>query len=146
MDNNTVYPYSDEYMVFNDSDRRYYLTEEALRAAGSDLREMLDGNDTVRADMIIRRLLHQTTTIIYNFIHSNSVYNGRQDWIIANVPEARPIIYNALLSQAEYILLNGDPSKSLDPTVRSLGVDEMAKATLSEVIPCLGVNLLYSGV
>lgn len=146
MTNERIYPYSDELMIFNDTDKRYYITEAALAAAGSDLREMLDGNDTVRADLIIKRLLSQTTTIIYNFIHSNSVHNGWQDRIIAHCPHMRPIIYSALLAEAEYLILNGDPSRSLDRNIRDLGVDEQAKMTLSEIIPGLGVSILYSGV
>lgn len=146
MNENITYPYSDELMIFNETDKRYYITEKALAEAGSDLREMLDGNDTVRADLIIKRLLTQTTTIIYNFIHSNSVHNGRQDRLIAHCPAVRPIIYRALLSQAEYLILNGDPSRSLDRNIRDLGVDEQAIMTLSETIPGLGASILYSGV
>lgn len=143
---NKTFPYSDEIMIFDVASGRYILTEKALLESGTDLREMLGGNDTVNADIVIRRLLRQTSQMIYNFIHSHSVHNGAQDMLIAKHPHLRPIIYNALLSQAEYLIMNGDPSKSLDVNVRRLAIDEMAKETLSQIIPGLGYSILYSGV
>ena len=144
--NGAVEPYSDERMAWDGERKRYFLTEEALVESGTDLRAMLSANDTVGADFVIRRVLTHATAQIYNYIHSTSVNNERQDNWIAKVPSLRPIIYNALLNQVEYLLSVGDPTRTLNRDNRAMGVDENAKAILDTVIPELGIPITYSGV
>lgn len=142
---NNIYPYSDELMRWDEASRRYYLTEDALLQNGINLRGRLDANDTVNAYNVITRLLKHTSNMIYNYIHSFSIDNYAQDERIATIPSLRSIIYDALICQAEYLLLNGDFSRSADPAKRALAIDDNAKQRLSDTAPELGVSILYSG-
>lgn len=142
---NNIYPYSDELMIWDEKSNRYYLTENALLDNGIDLRSRLGANDTVNAYSVINRLLKHTTTMIYNYIHSFSIDNSAQDRLISSIPSLRSIIYDALVLQVEYILLNGDFSRSAEPAKRTLAIDDNAKQRLSDSIPELGVSILYAG-
>ena len=140
-----TYPYSDELMRWDDADKRYYLTEKALINNGTDLREMLSANRAINAEFIIDRVLKHVTTQIYNYIHSHSANNERQDNWIANIPSVRSIIYKALINQAEYLLTVGDPTKMLDRDKRTLGIDYNAAMLLDTTITELGVPITYQG-
>ncbi len=139
------YPYSDELMRWDEGDKRYYLTEQALIESGTDVRAMLAANDAVNADFIINRVLKHTTTQIYNYIHKQSTNNARQDAWIEKVPSLRAIIYDALLLQAEYLLSVGDPTRTLERDKREMGVDVNAIEKLNTTVAELGIPVTYSG-
>ena len=132
-------------MRWDDERKRYYLTEKALADSGTDIREMLSANDTVRANTIINNLLVQVSNIIYNYIYSHSAYNERQDYIIANCPSMRRIMLDAMIAQASYLMLVGDPGKTLDESKRTMTVDVQAKEILNTTIRELGISILYGG-
>jgi hypothetical protein len=139
------YPYSDELMRWDEGDKRYYLTEQALIESGTDVCAMLAANDAVNADFIINRVLKHTTTQIYNYIHKQSTNNTRQDAWIEKVPSLRAIIYDALLLQAEHLLSVGDPTRTLERDKREMGVDVNAIEKLNTTVAELGVPVTYSG-
>lgn len=141
-----IFPYSDDYMRFDKGTYRYYLTEKALMANGTDLRARLTRRGGADPTAVINRVLNRTTEMIYNFIHGYAINNERQDFLVANIAAMRPIIQRALLEQAEYILLNGDLSRSVERDKRAIAIDETAQQTLDTVIPALGTSILYSGV
>ena len=143
--NSTLYPYSDEVMRWDDDLKRYYLTEKALINNGSDLREMLSANSAVNAEFVINRVLKHTTEVVYNYIHSHSTANARQDEWIEKIPSLRSIIYNALINQAEYLLSVGDPTKTLDRDKRTMGIDVTAAHILDTTVPEIGVPITYQG-
>lgn len=140
-----INPYSDERLTWDESDGRYYITEQALKNNGLDLRARLSDNDTISADVIVNKIIRYSTSMIYNFIHAHNEDNRTQDRLIAGVPSLRNIIYHALLAQAEYLTANGDPSLSLDPNIRALAISEMAKLELYTDVEELGVSICYSG-
>ena len=109
------------------------------------LKERLSANRTVDAQGVINGLLCRVTSLIYNYIHKHSANNSAQDELIKHNAFARSIIYRALLSQAIYVVKNGDLSLSVDPQVRSLAIDENAKLELETDIYDIGVSLLYAG-
>ena len=141
----SLYPYSDELMRWDDTTKRYYLTEQALKVNGTDLRAMLAANSTVNAEFTINRVLKHTTEQIYNYIHKHSADNARQDEWIATIPSVRRYIYDALVHQAEYLLSIGDPTKTLDRDKRAMGIDVNAAMTLDTTIPELGIPITYQG-
>jgi hypothetical protein len=50
-----------------------------------------------------------------------------------------------MLEQTEYVLMNGDLSRSVDIDKRAIAIDYSAKETLDTVIPELGVPITYTG-
>ena len=138
-------PYSDDYMQYNESTGRYVLTEKALTDNGTNLRARLSRNRATNATAIINRLLNRVSEMIYNYIHQFSHDNKRQDGIIAIVPGCREIIQRAMLEQAEYMLMNGDLSRSVEADKRALAIDYSARETLNTVIAELGVPITYAG-
>lgn len=134
-------PYNDERMIYEDG--RYILTEAALVENGTDLRSRLQNN--LRPELVINRLLRHISAMIYNFIHSYSTENEMQDALIATVPALRPIIFAALLNQAEYVLMNGDLTRSVDRDKRAIAIDENARLALDTTVPELGCSILWAG-
>ena len=140
------YPYSDENMIFNSTKRRYVLTENALLQGGINVRSRLLSNGAVAPEVIISRILDHTSLMIYNYIRQFAFDAARRDELIASLPSMRDIIYGAILAQTEYVLLNGDFSRSADPDKRKLAIDENAKLILETALPEIGVPITYRGV
>lgn len=141
-----IMPYNDEFMVWDDSVNKYFLTEKALIVSGSDIRAMLASNDTVSANAVINRIIKHVSTQVYNYIHNFSDNNALQDRLIATVPSLRALIYEALLNQAEYLLMVGDPTRTFDRDKRDMAIDVNTANILNTTVPELGVPIIYSGV
>lgn len=139
------YPYSDDSLVYDAVRGRYILTEHALLMNGTDLRTRLTLNRTINPANVINRVLSRVSEMIYNYIHSFNADNRRQDELIAHTPSLRSIIYNAMLNQAEYFIMNGDFSRSPEPDKRLMAIDPTAKEYLNTVIPELSVPITFAG-
>ena len=140
-----IQPYSDDLMTYDKRMGRYVLTEKALIMSGTDLRARLSYNRTIDPTTVINRVLTRVSEMIYNYIHSFNANNKRQDELMATLPSLRNIIYNAMLNQAEYFIMNGDLSRSPEADMRRLAIDNSAKEYLDTVIPEYGVPITYSG-
>lgn len=140
------YPYSDDYMVFDQTTYRYYITEKALLDAGIDLRTRLAARKATNPEGIINSLIKTATRHIYGFIHAHTVNTQGVDRIIANVPSARPIMQEALVIQATYVLYVGDLYNSVKPEDKAAAISEEAVQVLGQLLPEMGRSLLYTGV
>ena len=78
--------------------------------------------------------------MIYNFIHSYTIYEKRQDLMIATNPHLRSVIQQAMGEQLIYMHEVGDLSRSTDKEKRELAIDENAKQIL------INSGICYSGV
>lgn len=141
-----IQPYSDELMRYDELTNMYYLTEQALVRRGIDLRTRLSMTNSPSPEYVINGLLITVSELIYNYIHSFSQYNSKQDKIINHIEQARSIVYKALLQQAVYMLKVGNLSLSVDENVRKQAIDYSAKVTLDTIIVEMGIPLTYSGV
>jgi hypothetical protein len=141
-----IQPYSDELMRYDELTNMYYLTEQALVRRGIDLRTRLSMTNSPSPEYVINGLLITVSELIYNYIHSFSQYNAKQDEIINRVEQARSIVYKALLQQAVYMLKVGNLTLSVDENVRRHAIDSSAIATLSTTITEVGASILYQGV
>lgn len=141
-----IQPYSDELMRYDELTNMYYLTEQALKRRGIDLRTRLAMTNSPSPEYVINGLLETVSELIYNYIHEFSLSNCRQDYIINSFSQARSIVYKALLQQAVYMLKVGNLSLSVDENVRKLAIDNSAKATLNTTITEIGASILYRGV
>lgn len=130
---NSITPYSDRYMIWDEASCRYYLTNEALEENGVHLKTRLSANRTADAIGVINGLLRRVTSMIYNYIHKHSANNSAQDEFIKHNAFARSIIYRALLFQAK-------PWSITDMTCRVLELAE--PLFLSDLRP----RILFNGV
>ena len=140
------FPYSDDYMVFDQTTYRYYITEKLLLDACVDLRRRLASRKAPNPEGTINSLIKIATRHIYGFIHAHTVNTQRVDCIIATVPSARPIMQEALLTQAIYIFFNGDLYLSVKPEDKAAAISEEAVQILGQILPEIGRSLLYTGV
>lgn len=141
------YPYSDDFMKFNERTKRYILTEKGLlERAGINLRARITNNTLVSPAVIIENFCRTVSDMIYSYIHKFSGNNARQDCLIANVPELRDIIGRAMEYQAVYVLNVGNLYLSSKKEDRERAIDELAKEILGETVACLGTSILYTGV
>lgn len=138
-------PYSDEYMQFNEATGRYVLTEYCLEANGTYLRKRLEKNKFINATAVINRFLTRVSDIIYNYIHTFNIDNTQQDIWIATIESLRLIIKKAMIEQAEYFLLNGDLSRSVEKDKRLVAIDYSVIETLNTTVPELGMPITFSG-
>lgn len=140
-------PYSDDYMTFDEQSGRYVLTEKyAFEELGLELYGDVNARGSTSEQIAVARILKQCSNIVYNYIHSFSVYNARQDFLIATIPSARKMIMDAMGEQLIYMAQVGDLSRSTDSEKRKLAVDESAKQTLERTLPEIGTTILYCGV
>lgn len=134
-------PYSDEYMTYDEMTGHYVLTSKyALDVYGLDLFEGANDRNSANVQIAVGSFLKRVSTLIYNFIHDYSVYNERQDFLIAHDPRLRAVIQQAMGEQLVYMHMNGDLSRSSDKEKRELAIDENAKQIL------INSGICYSGV
>ncbi len=139
-------PINDDYRWYDPVSRQYILKEKALLDYGINIRPEVD--DATYSETVISSVLKRVSRKVYNYIHAHSIYNDRQDWIIAHIPRAGQIVYEALLSQALYMWINGDlgllPKKG-EAEISNICVD--CQNTLATSLCELGgKSLLYCGV
>lgn len=136
-----IQPYDDDFMTFDSETRRYVLTEKyAFEKLGLDLYEDVNDRNSINAQIAVSRILKQCSNMIYNFVYDFSIYNNRQDYLIATVPKMRKIIMEAMGEQLLYMAQVGDLSRSTDPAKRKLAIDENAKTIL------INSGICYCGV
>ena len=140
-----IYPFDDDYMVFDKLTGQYVLTEKALMDRGINIRARLSETAAVSPETVVSMLVHTASDMIYQFIHEHNVDNAAQDFFIATCPQARPVIFRAMLHQAVYICNVGNLYLSTKDEERGKAIDKLAESTLGNVIPGLGVSLLYAG-
>lgn len=133
------HPYSDDFMIFDEETGHYILTEKyAFERLGLELYEDVNDRNNVNQQIAVSAILRQCSNLIYNFIHQFSVYNKRQDCIIATSPRMRKIIMDAMGEQLLYMSQVGDLSRSTDIEKRKLAIDENAKTMLINSGICYG--------
>lgn len=140
-----TYPFDDDYMVFDKLTGQYVLTEKALMDRGINIRARLSETAAVSPETVVSMLVHTASDMIYQFVHEHNVDNAAQDFFIATCPQARPVIFCAMLHQAVYICNVGNLYLSTKDEERGKAIDKLAESTLGNVIPGLGVSLLYAG-
>ena len=137
---------SDNIMIFDEISKQFILTEQATLDNGIQLRARLSRKKNTDPTSVIMSLTRRVSNIIYNYLHQFSLNNMAQNEFIASNEECRYIVYRAMIEQLEYMLMNGDLSRSPEISKRQLFFDERAKQTLNTVIPSIGVPLTYMGV
>lgn len=136
-----IEPYNDDYMTFDEATRHYVLTERAIvERCAVDIRARLEGNKTINPEIVINKLCRVISDDIYDFLHLYSVYNERQDFMIATNAKLRAVIQRAMEYQADYILADGDLFLSLDDNDNGKEINKMSKRIL------LNSGICYSGV
>lgn len=140
------YPYSDEYMVFDEKTNRYVLTEKyILDSYGIDLQSIVNDRNAINPQAMSERILRTVSNAVYNEIHKYNVNTAVQDQMIMFIPSARDKIKRAMAEQLLYFMENGDLSRSTDVDKRALSFDKNALAVLEEILPEVGISLLYTG-
>ena len=137
---------SDNIMIFDEISKQFILTEQATLDNGIQLRARLSRKKNTDPTSVIMSLTRRVSNIIYNYLHQFSLNNMAQNEFIASNEECRYIVYRAMIEQLEYMLMNGDLSRSPEISKRQLFIDENAKQTLNTVISSIGIPLTYTGV
>lgn len=141
-----TYPYSDEYMTYDEESKRYVLTSKyVLDKIGVDMEGALNERDAVNPQIMAKRFLTEVSDDVYEFIHAYNVDTYKQDLLIAHVPSLRKIIQKAMDQQFLYSRLNGVLGYSADKEVQTQRICPKAKETLAQVVPELGYSILYTG-
>lgn len=134
-----VRPYSDDYMIFDERSGHYILTEKyAFEQLGLELYEDVNERTSANQQTAVQAILRQCSNLVYNFIHKCSLYNKRQDCIIATSLRMRQVIMEAMGEQLSYMSMVGDLSRSTEPEKRKLAIDENAKTILINSGICYG--------
>lgn len=144
---NAIRPYSDDYLFYDETTEHYVLTEKALvENVGVNLRERMAETALVNPDTAIKSFTRTVSDMIYQFIHEHNVDNRKQDRLIATIAELRQIIQKAMEYQAIYVLNVGNLYLSVKPEERAVAIDYLAQSVLGNVVPCLGISIIYGGL
>ena len=144
---NAIRPYSDDYLFYDETTGHYVLTEKALvENVGVNLRERMAETALVNPDTAIKSFTRTVSDMIYQFIHEHNVDNRKQDRLIATIAELRQIIQKAMEYQVIYVLNVGNLYLSVKPEERAVAIDYLAQSILGNVVPCLGISIIYGGV
>ena len=139
-------PYSDDYMVWDETTNHYVLTEKALlEKVGLNLRARMGDRSLISPEIAIKNFNTTVSDMIYQFIHEHNINNAAQDRLIGTVPELRCIIQRAMELQAVYVSVQGNLYLSTKPEERAVAIDYLAQSKLGTVVPCLGISILYTG-
>lgn len=142
-----TYPYSDNFMIFDEESKRYVLTNEYVRQRlGIDLLNGANERDFANAEIAVKHFLEEVSDDIYNFIHAHNVNTEKQDYLIENIPSLRSIMQKAMGQQVIYSRMNGMLAYSSDKEKQFMAVCPKAKQTLLQVVPEIGISILYTGV
>ena len=140
------YPYSDEYMIFDEETNRYILTPKyVLDKIGVDMEGALNERNAVNPQIMAQRFLTEVSDDIYEFIHNHNMDNAKQDCLIAKCPSLRKIIQKAMDQQFVYSRLNGLLGYSSERDVQAQRICPKAQDTLLQTVPELGFSILYTG-
>lgn len=135
------HPYSDDFMTFDELTGHYVLTEKAImERCAIDIRARLSDNKTLNPEIVINKICRTVSDMIYTFIHSFSIHEKRQDWMIATNSHLRSVIQRAMEYQAEYLLANGDLYMSVDNNEIGKEIHRMSQQIL------IDSGICYSGV
>lgn len=141
MNYQSIRPYSDDFMIYDPDSGHYILTEKSITDhCGINLRARLSEDKTINAEVVINKLCRTVSDMIYNYIHSHSVYTKRQDELIATRECFRNAVENAMEYQIEFVLANGDLYMSTETTDIGNEIHRMSKEIL------LNSGLLFCGV
>lgn len=142
-----TYPYNDNYMIFDESTQRYILTVEYVRERlGIDLESTIKQRNGVNTQILVNHFLEEVSDDIYGYIHRFNHNTAKQDALIATVPSLRVIIQKAMGQQLLYSRLNGLLGYSVEKEKRDARIAEKAIDTLIQVVPEIGISILYTGV
>lgn len=129
-DENT-YPCNTQYMVYNPLDHKYYLTEEALNYYGIDVERKYVGSEPNKKQIFIQLV----TKKVYDYIAYKSGWKCfmLQQYRIAKSTgkmfdkyQFRKEFQNALISQAKFLIENGDSARFSINNLEN-GVADMSK-------------------
>ena len=82
-----VYPYDDEYMIFDKTTGHYVLTEKyVIEQLGIDLSSRINERNAINPSALVARFLKQASNMVYNYIHEFNTANCLQDLLIAKIP------------------------------------------------------------
>ncbi len=141
-----IKPYTDDFMRWDETQKRYYLTETALVSYGLDLRGRLAQTRSVDPTLMIENIIRNITNTVYSYIHAHND-SATLDSIIATHESARKVLLSALCDQALYVCAVGDQAFSMDESKIRLMLSSHAKNTLNNTdLPEYGVPLTYTGV
>ena len=140
------YPYNDEYMIFDENTNRYILTSKCVYdRLGVDLEGTIKSRGAVNAQILANRFLEEVSDDIYEYIHKYNLNTAKQDLLIAKIPSLRNIIQKAMEQQFLYSRLNGILGYSVEKDKRENRVCEKAINTLEQIVPEIGISILYTG-
>lgn len=139
-------PYNDEYMIFDESTKRYVLTAKyAFEKLGLDLESSVKQRGGVNAQILVNHFLEEVSDDIYGYIHKYNLNTAKQDMLIACIPSLRGIIQKAMGQQLLYSRLNGLLGYAVEKEKRENRISEKAIDTLNQIVPELGISILYTG-
>lgn len=142
---NAILPYTDDFLTWDDTSQKYYITEKALINEGINIRDRLARNKANSPEYVLNGFIKRVTYVTYAYIHSHNSRTDVQDYLIAICPSLREKIKQALIYQATYMWFNGDLSLSTDKDKRENYMDKIAADVLNEKVPELNNPITYRG-
>lgn len=146
-------PKDDEYMTYDFRKHRYALTEKAVfDEVGVNLNDITGGNVTDK-NLFLKRV----SADVYSYLLDGSRSPEYIEYILAVDTDLRSIVYDMLIAQAEYVMLNGAVSMFAGVNLtKGTAVDisrlrderkiaDTVQSEANKILPKYGICLKYTG-
>lgn len=143
--------FDDDYMKYDYRAHRYILTDKAV------LDNIGENLDTLLPSGSSEKFLRRISNVVYNFIYATSQAPDYIEYILANDDGLRDSVFEMLLSQVEYTLMNGavdlasgvNIAKQQAMPIEALRggaqVSTVTEGIANRILPRYGHSLRYAG-
>lgn len=143
--------YNDDYMIYDERTHRYELTEKAVfDNLGENLDMILQSGSKTA-------FLKRVSSVVYNYIYAASQSPEYIEYIMAKDDGLRDTIFEMLLRQAEYTLVNGavdsfsgvniakQQAMPLSSVRGEAKISDITSELANRILPRYGHSLRYAG-
>jgi len=123
-------PFSDADMTYDQSKRRYILTEEYVRNAGVDLGLILETEHAPEPSKVEAIVRDRVSLLVYGNIYNHGRSKEDKEYLLACRPDLRNIIRDAMMERLRYMIESGDLS-----TRSGALVSQGTRVSVKDLIP-----------
>lgn len=147
------YPFNDDYMVYDYTTHRYYITPKCVLDKLDIDMSKFNVTGSTNKQRAGQQILNRICNTVYNEIYKVAD-KFTAEYTLAKVPSARDILMEAMLSQVDYFNFNGmlelysgvDFKKgTVMPNFDDKILCHEAKEWLTQMLPETGMPIMYMG-
>lgn len=140
-------PFTDDKLRWDEYEERYFITEDALKLAGVDLRARFTSAGK-NADSVVKSMIRLASSIFYGYLHDGSLSTEIQDHFVHHTLDCRVGIYRSLLEIAISLARYGNRFDSVEEAERIVAIPMLVRQECEvdyDFLNCGTHAMKYSG-